>query len=167
MEFSAAAEKIWVFPGTFDPITRGHEALIQRARQLCDRLIIAVVEEQPHKQHLFSAAERLALVRRVCGGGNCQAELFSGLLAHFCRASGAVAIVRGLRNHNDFFYEQNLAEINGHLGLETVFLNARASESLISSSMVKELARLGGDYAPYVSVPVAEKIRQTLFNPLK
>lgn len=163
---ATAAEKIWVFPGTFDPITRGHEALIRRARQLCDELIIAVVAEQPQKNHLFSAAERLALVQQVCGA-SCRAELFSGLLANFCRSRGAVAIVRGLRNHNDFFYEQNLAEINGHLGLETVFLNARASESLISSSMVKELARLGGDYSPYVSVPVAEKISQTLFNPLK
>lgn len=157
--------KIWVFAGTFDPITRGHEALIARARPLCDRLIVAVAAHT-NKQTLLDGPERLALVQQVLGP-TVEARLFSGLLARFCRDQGARTLVRGLRNPVDFAYEQQLAEVNGHLGIETVFLNGRATELVISSSLVKELARLGGDFSPFVSGPVVEKISQKILNHLE
>ncbi|HEX9754630.1 MAG TPA: pantetheine-phosphate adenylyltransferase [Gemmatimonadales bacterium] len=135
-----------IYPGSFDPPTRGHEDIIGRSLLLADRLIVAVAEN-PAKEPLFSVAERLELLRTILAGEpRVTVASFSGLLAEFARAEGAQMVVRGLRAAGDFEYEFQMALMNRQLnpGLETVFLAPAFDLTFLSSSLVREVARYGG-----------------------
>jgi len=149
-----------VYPGTFDPITHGHTDLVQRAARLFDRVIVAVAARSG-KAPVFSLDERVGLVREVLAGiDNVQVLSFDTLLADFARAQGAAVIVRGLRAVSDFEYEFQLAGMNRQLApeLETLFLTPAEKYTFISSSLVREIAGLGGD----VSAFVHDKVRAAL-----
>lgn len=154
--------RLAIYPGSFDPVTRGHEDIIQRSLQLADRLIVAVAVN-PGKAPLFTLEERLELLEAVLGG-NQRAEVraFEGLLADFARANGVHLIVRGLRAVSDFDYESQMAIMNRQLNasLETVFLVPAVHLTYLSSSLVREIARLGGDVGPYVHPVVQEALRR-------
>lgn len=145
-----------VYSGTFDPITRGHEDLVRRTARMFDRVIIAVATAH-HKKTLFSLDERLALAREAlsdCPG--VVALPFDGLLIDFVKQHSAHVIVRGLRSMTDYDYEIQMAGMNRHLapGVDTVFLHTSADVQHISSTLVREIAKLGGDVSGLVSAPV-------------
>ena len=149
--------RIAVYPGSFDPPTRGHEDLVRRSLALCDELIVAVAINAS-KQPLFSVEERLALLRTALGGDpRVTLTTFYGLLADFARARGAGMIVRGLRAVSDFDYEFQMALMNRqlHPELETVFLVPAVDLTYLSSSLVREVARYGGDVSAFVHPAVA------------
>ena len=136
---------IAVYPGTFDPITRGHEDIVRRAAQLFDRVIVAVAVAH-HKKTLFSLDERMAMVREVFADtAHIQAEPFSGLTRDFVRTHQAKVMVRGVRSMTDFDYEMQLAGMNRHLmvDVETVFLAPDARYQALSSTLVREISTLG------------------------
>ena len=136
---------IAVYPGTFDPITRGHEDIVRRAAQLFDRVIVAVAVAH-HKKTLFSLDERMAMVREVFADtAHIQAEPFSGLTRDFVRTHQAKVMVRGVRSMTDFDYEMLLAGMNRHLmaDVETVFLAPDARYQALSSTLVREISTLG------------------------
>jgi len=141
-----------VYPGTFDPITNGHSDLVCRGSRLYDRLIVAVAES-PHKKPLFTIEERVALAREVLGHlPNVEVMGFSSLLAEFVVEQQAGVLLRGLRAVSDFEYEFQLASMNRHLArqVETMFLTPAEEYSFVSASLVKEIARLGGNVAKFV-----------------
>lgn len=155
--------QIWVYAGTFDPITFGHESIIKRAASLCDQLYVAVAQDS-RKATWFDGNTRLELVRQrlsALGLPNVQAIGLNGLAVDLCRELEASALVRGLRNGADFDYERNIAHINQllHPKLETCFLLAPPQESLISSSNVRELARLNADLSALVGQEVLAAFR--------
>jgi pantetheine-phosphate adenylyltransferase len=146
-----------IYPGSFDPPTRGHEDLVRRSLALCDRLIVAVALNSS-KQPLFSVDERLALLRSTLGGDPAvSVEAFDGLLVDFARKTGAGMVVRGLRAMADFEYEFQMALMNRqlHPRLETVFLVPAVDLTYLSSSLVREVARYGGDISALVHPEVA------------
>ncbi len=154
------APRLAVYPGTFDPITNGHLDLIERGGRLFDRVIVAILEN-PDKEPLFSVRERLRLIRgAVRGMENVSVDTFSGLLVNYVRRVEAHVIVRGLRAVSDFEYEFQMALMNRRLddGVETVFMMPAEAYSYLSSRLVKEVARLGGDVAGLVPPEVAEAI---------
>ena len=154
--------KIAVYSGTFDPITNGHMSIIKRAVGLFDKLYIAVAEET-YKHTLFTVDERVALVQEsVADLDNVEAEKFTGLLVDYASARGAVAIVRGLRVISDFEYEMQMASFNRHLNpaIETVFFTADGEFSMVSSSMIRNIASLNGDIRDFVPAPVYEALRK-------
>lgn len=139
--------RIAVYPGSFDPPTCGHTDLVHRSLALADRLVVAVARHST-KEPLFSVAERLDLLRAVVGDEpRVSFESFEGLLVDFARSQNATLIVRGLRAVSDFEYEFQMAMMNRHLhpGLETVFLVPPEDATYVSSSLVREVARHGGD----------------------
>lgn len=141
--------RIAVYPGTYDPITHGHVDIASRAARLFDRLIIAIYDGGEHapKQPLFSAKERVEFAREtLCHLGNVSVDTFDELLVDYCKRVGAGTIVRGLRAVSDFEYEFQLAHMYQHLDpdLEVVCLMTRSDHSFISSSIIKEVASLGG-----------------------
>jgi pantetheine-phosphate adenylyltransferase len=143
---------IALYPGSFDPITNGHSDLVERATRIFDRVIVAVAES-PKKSPLFTLDERVELAREVLAGlPGVEVVGFNTLLADFARACGAHVILRGLRAVSDFEYEIQLAGMNRHLNpeVETLFLTPAESLSFISSSLVKEIAGLGGDVSAFV-----------------
>jgi pantetheine-phosphate adenylyltransferase len=145
-----------VYPGSFDPITNGHSDLIHRASRLCDRVVVAVARDSA-KDATFSTEERVALARSVCEPlENVEVVAFSGLLVDFARASQIHVIMRGLRAVSDFEYEFQLAGMNRRMApdIETLFLTPAEQYAYISSSLVKQIARLGGDVSAFVSPPV-------------
>lgn len=149
-----------VYPGTFDPITLGHEDVVRRATQLFGRVIVAVAAGH-HKKTLFSVDERLEMVREaVKGYPQVQVESFAGLLRDFVVERGGKAMVRGLRAVTDFDYEFQLAGMNRTLmpEVETVFLTPSDKYQFISSSFVREIATLGGEVHKFVSPQVLEKL---------
>ena len=155
-------ERIGVYPGTFDPITLGHADIIRRGSHLVDRLIVGVTTN-PSKDPMFTAAERLAMVRRevaALGLGNVEVVGFDALLMRFARAQGASMIVRGLRAVADFEYEYQMAGMNQQIDaeIETVFLMADVSLQPIASKLVKEIAIYGGDISPFVSKAVCDDV---------
>jgi len=154
---------IAVYPGSFDPVTRGHEDLIRRARRFADRLIVAVAVN-PAKQPLFTLDERVALIRRVVDDPAIDVRAFDGLLAEFARAAGATLIVRGLRAISDFEYEFQMALMNRNLapGIETVFLVPAFDLTYLSSSLVREVARFGGDVSSLVHPVVQQALKKKL-----
>ena len=154
--------RIAVYPGSFDPPTRGHTDLVTRSLALADRVIVAVARNAT-KQPLFTVEERLEMLRQVIGGEpRVSLESFDGLLVDFARARGATLIVRGLRAVSDFEYEFQMAMMNRHLlpGLETVFLVPPEDATYLSSSLVREVARYGGDVTTLVHPVVAEALRR-------
>jgi pantetheine-phosphate adenylyltransferase len=152
--------RIAVYPGSFDPPTRGHEDLVRRSLALADRLIVAVAVNVV-KQPLFSVDERLEMLRTAVGDDKRVAfEAFDGLLADFAKRVGASIIVRGLRAVSDFEYEFQMALMNRqlHPSLETVFLVPAVDLTYLSSSLVREVARFGGDVGPMVHPVVASAL---------
>ncbi len=145
-----------VFPGTFDPITLGHEALVMRASGLFDEVVVAVAAGV-HKRAVFTLEERVEMARMSFSADNIRAEPFSGLLADFMRAQQSRIILRGLRAVSDFEFESQLAHINKTLDddLETLFLPPSNEYIHLSSTTVREVALLGGDVTKFVSSHVA------------
>ena len=152
------AERVGIYPGTFDPITLGHADIIRRGSKLVDRLIIGVTTN-PSKDPMFSPPERMEMVERevaAMGLGNVEVVGFNALLMHWAEKMGASVIVRGLRAVADFEYEYQMAGMNQQLNenIETVFLMADVSLQPIASKLVKEIAMFGGEIAPFVSPAV-------------
>jgi pantetheine-phosphate adenylyltransferase len=151
-----------VYPGTFDPITNGHTDLILRAARLFDRVVVAVAADTG-KAPTFNTEERLALVREVLGMlPHVEVVSFSGLLVDFARAQGVGVIMRGLRAVSDFEYEFQLAGMNRRMApdLETLFLTPAEQYAYISSSLVREIARLRGDVSDFVAPAVQAALRR-------
>lgn len=152
--------RIAIYPGTFDPPTRGHEDLVRRSLALADRVIVAIAENIA-KQPLFSVAERLDLLRAAVGPEErVQFVSFRGLLADFARETGATVVVRGLRAVGDFEYELQMALMNRqlHPTLETVFLAPAFNLTYVSSTLVREVAQFGGDLGDLVHPTVREAL---------
>lgn len=143
--------KRYVFPGSFDPITLGHQDIILRALPMCDELIIAV-GENINKKYLFPLKERLDFINKTHGHEpKIKVESFQGLTINFCKIVNATAIIRGLRNPADFEFEKSVAQMNRRLsGIETLFLLTAADYSYISSSIVREIINNNGDYSSLV-----------------
>ena len=155
---------IAIYPGTFDPITHGHTDLIHRASRLFDRVIVAVAAK-PGKSPLFSLDERLALANTALAGqDNVEICGFEGLLVEFARQKSAKAILRGLRAVSDFDYEFQLAGMNRKLAsdIETLFLTPAEQYANISSSLVREIAALGGDVSPFVHKKIVAELARKL-----
>ena len=149
-----------IYPGSFDPITRGHEDLIRRSLNFADRVVVAVAT-QITKQPLFTLEERCDLVGKVLGGDpRFEVRSFDGLLVEFARKVGAKVIVRGLRYVSDFEYEYQMALMNRKLApdIETLFLVPAFDLTYLSSSLVREVARFGGDVKDLVHPAVAEAL---------
>jgi pantetheine-phosphate adenylyltransferase len=150
-----------VYPGTFDPLTRGHEDLVRRASTLFDSLIIGVADG-PAKRTFFTLAERVEIAREVLAGvKHVQVVGFSGLLIEFVRQQGARVVLRGLRAVSDFEYEFQLAGMNRRLapGVETLFLTPSDKYLFLSATIVREIAVLGGDITAFVHPLTAELMR--------
>ncbi|HOK45455.1 MAG TPA: pantetheine-phosphate adenylyltransferase [Bryobacteraceae bacterium] len=153
---------IAIYPGSFDPITNGHLDLIERGAKLCDRLIVAVLRNQ-HKQPFFTAAERMEMLREVVGENpRIEVDSFDGLLVDYARRKQASIIIRGIRAISDYEYELQMALMNRRLcpSIETVFLMASEAYSFVSSKLVKEVFRLGGDVANMVPPSVEARLRE-------
>jgi pantetheine-phosphate adenylyltransferase len=149
--------RIAIYPGSFDPLTKGHEDVIRRSLTLADRVIVAVAVN-PSKQPLFPVEERLVMLRAAVGDDpRITFESFDGLLAEFAKRAGASIVVRGLRAVSDFEYETQMALMNRqlHPSLETVFLVPAVDLTYLSSSLVREVARHGGDVSALVHPAVA------------
>ena len=148
----------FVFPGSFDPITIGHQEIIERALQLCDELIIAVGENK-EKKNMFSLKQRMDFIK-VTNKDNSKisVESYEGLTIDFCKKVNANALIRGLRNPVDFEFEKSVAQMNRKLsGVETVFLLTSAGHAFISSSIVREIMLHKGDFSSLV--PKAVKLK--------
>ena len=155
-----------VYPGTFDPITNGHLDLIQRAARLFDRVIVAVAQDSA-KSPLFELAERLALVQQSIGSlANVEADLFEGLLVNYVEERGGQAVIRGLRAVSDFEFEFQLALMNRKLNerVETIFMMPKESYTFLSSRIIKEIARFGGDVSHFVPAHVGAALAARLRN---
>ena len=149
-----------ICPGSFDPLHLGHCAVIHRAARLFDEVVVAV-STNPNKTHRFSEQERIELVREVFAGDPAVVvePLESGLIADYAERRGAVALVKGLRNGADYDYELPMATMNRSLtGVETVFLPGEPSLLHVSSSLVMEVAALGGDITSFVPEPVLRAV---------
>lgn len=152
--------RICIYPGTFDPVTNGHLDLIKRGLTLFDQMIIAVSEDN-YKANLFNQAQRVEIMKEVTKGfPRLEVEGFSGLLMDFCAEKGAVAVIRGLRAVSDFEYEMQMALMNNKLNpdVEMVYLMTGQKYSFISSSIIKNVAQLGGDIHDLVPAIANEKI---------
>jgi len=146
-----------MYPGTFDPITLGHEDLVRRAAGLFDRVVVAIAENPGSKAPMFTTEERVAMATNALADlKNVQVQGYAGLTVDFAREHGLRVIIRGLRAVSDFEYEFQLANMNRHLtdAVETAFLTPTEKYMFISSSLVKEVATLGGDVREFVSPKV-------------
>jgi pantetheine-phosphate adenylyltransferase len=156
-----------IYPGSFDPITLGHVDVARRAARLFDEVIVAVYEGQEKPGALFSTEERIGLAREVVATTpepNIRVDSFSGLTVDYARSQDADVIVRGLRAVSDFEYEFKLAHMNAHLapGIEVVCLMTSSGHSFISSSLIREVAALGGDVDGLVPALVGDALRAKL-----
>jgi pantetheine-phosphate adenylyltransferase len=144
-----------VCPGSFDPVTNGHLDIISRAADLYDEVVVAVARN-PAKTSLFTVAERMELLREVTKPyENVRVDTFEGLTVDFCRANGISAIVKGLRAVSDFDYEMQMAQMNySQAGVETLFMTTNPLYAFLSSSLVKDFAKYGGDVSGLVPGPV-------------
>jgi pantetheine-phosphate adenylyltransferase len=154
--------RIAIYAGSFDPITRGHEDLVSRSLEFVDKLVVAVATNVS-KQPLFTAGERVELIRAaVNNNARVEVRQFRGLLVDFAREVGAKVLIRGLRAVSDFEYEYQMALMNRHLsaGLETVFMVPSLDTTYISASLVREVARFGGEIGDLVHPAVAAALRE-------
>jgi pantetheine-phosphate adenylyltransferase len=152
-----------ICPGSFDPVTNGHLDIITRAAGLYDEVIVAVLINIT-KHSLFTVDERVSMLREVTRScGNVRVERFHGLLVDFCAANGISAIVKGLRAVSDFEYEMQQAQMNYRLAkVETLFMTANPLYSFLSSSLIKEIAKYGGDVSGLVPEAVLDRLRARL-----
>ena len=151
-----------VYPGTFDPLTRGHEDLVRRASTLYDGVILAIADSKAKKPY-FTLDERIAMAREVLADmKNVQVTGFSGLLTDFVRKQGARVVLRGLRAVSDFEYEFQLAGMNRSLypDFETIFLTPSEQHMFISATLVREIALLGGDVSKFVDPRVEARLKK-------
>ncbi len=150
-----------VYSGTFDPVTLGHQDVMQRAAGLFDELILAVAIAH-HKKTRFALQERMAMAAEALDGLPVRVLPFDGLIMDFCREQGACAVVRGIRNLTDFDYEAQMAAMNRklHPGVETVFLLPQAELQCISSTLVREIATLGGEVDKFVSPAIQARLME-------
>ncbi|KAA0230479.1 pantetheine-phosphate adenylyltransferase [candidate division KSB1 bacterium] len=156
--------KLAIYPGTFDPVTNGHLDIVERAAMLFDQVVVAVTTNSA-KNPMFSVAERLEMFREATRHfSNVRVESFSGLLVEYAAGRGASVLIRGLRAISDFEYESQMALINRKIshGMDTVFLTANEKYTYLNSTIVKEVARFGGDVTCFVPAAVNERIRQKL-----
>ena len=162
-----SGERIGLYPGTFDPVTLGHLDIIERAVKLVDHLVIGIANN-PSKTQAFTLKERVAMMRRetapLAGDGRAKISVatFDSLLIHFAKQVGAGIIIRGLRAVSDFEYEFQMVGMNQRLDpeIETVFLMADPRHQAIASRLVKEIAALGGDVAPFTTPPIAQALKK-------
>jgi pantetheine-phosphate adenylyltransferase len=153
-----------IYPGSFDPLTNGHLDVIQRAAKLFDRVVVAVAKSED-KQPLFTPAERLSLVKQAVRHlPTVEADAFDGLLIEYVLSRKAEAIVRGLRAVSDFEFEFQLALMNRKLNenIETIFMMPKDTYTFLSSRIVKEIARLGGDVSAFVPAHVEAALKKKL-----
>jgi pantetheine-phosphate adenylyltransferase len=153
--------RIAIYPGSFDPVTNGHQDLIRRSLQFVDRIIVAVAVNSS-KTPMFTLEERLGMLRQVLADEpRAQVQSFDGLLADFARKSNATLVLRGLRAVSDFEYEFQMALMNRQLhgGLETIFMVPAVHLTYLSSSLVREVARLGGDVSSFVHPVVLQAFK--------
>jgi pantetheine-phosphate adenylyltransferase len=148
-------------PGTFDPVTNGHLDVVRRAARLYDRIVVAVVEN-PGKEPLFEAAERVEMLEEALADvSSVEVDSFTGLLVDYARDHDVSLIVKGLRAVSDFEYEIQMAQMNRHLAeVETCFVATSPKWSYLSSSLVKEIARYGGDVSSVVPEHVVRKLKE-------
>lgn len=157
------SEKTAVYPGTFDPMTRGHFDLIVRSSRLYDRLIVAVAATSTKTGALFSAEDRLAMIREdVAKAGivNVEVKILDTLLVDFCRREGASVVIRGVRVYSDFEYEFQMALTNRRLApeIETLFMMPSENLAYVTASTVREIARYKGDIEPFVTESVQRRL---------
>ncbi len=160
--------RIAIYPGSFDPLTNGHLDVVQRAAKLFDRVVVAVAKNES-KHPLFGLEERVSLVTEAVKNlPNVETDAFDGLLVDYVSSRKARAIVRGLRAVSDFEFEFQLALMNRKLNenVETIFMMPKDTYTFLSSRIVKEIARLGGDVSPFVPPHIQSALTQKL-NPLK
>ncbi|MAF65193.1 MAG: pantetheine-phosphate adenylyltransferase [Planctomycetota bacterium] len=151
-----------LFPGTFDPLTLGHQDLVGRARELFGRVVVGVAVH-PEKEQLFDAAERASLAREVTSDlSGVEVCVIEGLLVEACRTLGCSVIVRGVRGGADFDYEVSMARTNRELdgGIDTILLAPSPALTHISSTLVRQIASMGGDVSPFVAPKVARALRE-------
>ncbi len=156
--------KIAVYPGSFDPITKGHLDIITRGSKLFDKLIVAVLNNS-QKKCMFTFEERVDMLREITSGmENVEIDAFSGLLIDYCKKKRVNAIVRGLRAISDFEYELQMAQMNRQLNseTETIFLTTSTKYSFLSSTLVKEVAGLNGDISEFVPSIVLRELNKKL-----
>ncbi|GGJ76462.1 phosphopantetheine adenylyltransferase [Pilimelia anulata] len=156
-----------VCPGSFDPVTNGHLDIVARASRLFDEVVVAVMIN-PAKSGLFGIEERIELLRLVIADlPNVRVETFRGLLVDFCKAHDAPVVVKGLRAVSDFDYELQMAQMNiGLAGVETLFMPTNPLYSFLSSSLVKDVAKWGGDVSAHVPEIVARRLRERFVPPV-
>ncbi len=159
-------ERIAIYPGSFDPITNGHEDIVRRALVFSDRLIVAVAHASTHaKRGLFDIGERVEMIREVFADEpRVEVDDFQGLLVSYVRSRGARLVIRGLRAVSDFEYEFQMALMNRHLdaGIETVFLAPDSRYTYLSASLVREISSLEGDVSDFVSPGVLRRLEARL-----
>jgi len=153
-------------PGSFDPVTLGHVDIIERTSRHFDEVIVAVIRNPQKTQSLFTLEERQQMLKETIGHlGNVRIEFFKGLLVDFAREHGAESIVKGLRAISDFDYELQMAQMNQQLsGIDTFFLSTSPQYSFLSSSLVREVARFGGDVSTMVPESVNERLVELFRN---
>lgn len=167
MEAQHCEKRIGVYPGSFDPLTNGHLDIIRRASKLFDHLIVAVLVNASKKNAIFTMEERVALIRKCTDQmPNVEVKMFDGLLVDFVNQHHAVAIVKGLRAVSDYEYELQMAALNKHIdkNVETIFLMADIQNSFLSSSIVKELAKHGGDIRGLVPGEIVDDIEDKMMH---
>jgi len=161
--------KLAVYPGSFDPLTRGHEDIVRRSLSFCDRVLVAVAHKRTQpKAGLFEIAERVAFIREVFSDEpRVEAVDFTGLLVDFAKSRDAPMIIRGLRAVSDFEYEFQMALMNKHLwrDVETIFLAPHEKYSYLSASFVREIATLGGDVSDFVAPPILKALARKIVKP--
>ena len=156
-----------LYAGSFDPVTNGHLDVVQQAVRLADRLVLAI-GVHPGKTPLFVFEERLALLTETCGpiakaaGAGLACMAFDGLVVDLAKREGATILIRGLRDSTDFDYEMQMAGMNGTMapGIQTVFLPASPAVRPITATLVRQIARMGGDFTAFVPAPVAVRLKQ-------
>jgi pantetheine-phosphate adenylyltransferase len=156
-----------MYPGTFDPVTNGHHELVRRASRIFDRVVVAIAAS-PHKAPLFSLEERLGFARQVLADmPNVSVDGYTGLTVEYARVHDLKVVIRGLRAVSDFEYEFQLASMNRHLqaGVETIFMTPGEQYTFISSTLVREVAALGGDVTAFVHPQVARALSRKFGKP--